>query len=115
MTDTVRDAEIEGLRLELQMLKVEREAQGDEIIAIGSYLLARLEQLGVTVRPTLVHSFTEHLSTLVTQKMFGVPGDFNLGFLVSRRSKGVATSYDVSSVRTWSGTTPPLTGSATGS
>ncbi|KAG6861625.1 hypothetical protein C0995_014064 [Termitomyces sp. Mi166 len=51
-------AEIHRLKLEVHSLKTE---QGSEI-SIGNYLLARLEQLGVT-------------------NMFGVPGDFNLGFL----------------------------------
>jgi hypothetical protein len=51
MTDT----ELEHLRLELKMLKDGREAKGDEKITIGGYLLTRLDQLGVTVRPTLVH------------------------------------------------------------
>ncbi|ESK94985.1 pyruvate decarboxylase [Moniliophthora roreri MCA 2997] len=52
-------AEVNRLRLELQALKVE---DGSEQIYIGDYLLKRLAQLGVT-------------------SMFGVPGDFNLGFL----------------------------------
>ncbi|KAJ7742605.1 thiamine diphosphate-binding protein [Mycena metata] len=52
-------AEANRLRLELQTLQAENAA---EPIEIGNYLLARLEQLKVT-------------------KMFGVPGDFNLGFL----------------------------------
>ncbi|KAG6850282.1 hypothetical protein H0H93_015539 [Arthromyces matolae] len=51
-------AEIGRLKLEVHNLKTE---QGSEI-SVGNYLLARLEQLGVT-------------------HMFGVPGDFNLGFL----------------------------------
>jgi hypothetical protein len=51
MTDT----ELERLRLELKVLKDERESQGDDKITIGGYLLTRLDQLGVTVRPTLVH------------------------------------------------------------
>ncbi|KAJ6512212.1 pyruvate decarboxylase [Mycena vitilis] len=52
-------AEVNRLRLELESLQVQ---DGSEPITIGDYLLARLEQLKVT-------------------KMFGVPGDFNLGFL----------------------------------
>ncbi|KAJ7111372.1 thiamine diphosphate-binding protein [Mycena epipterygia] len=52
-------AEVNRLRLELANLQVKHES---EPIEIGNYLLARLEQLKVT-------------------KMFGVPGDFNLGFL----------------------------------
>ncbi|KAF7343225.1 Pyruvate decarboxylase [Mycena venus] len=52
-------AEVNRLRLELQTLQA---SNASEPIEIGSYLLARLEQLKVT-------------------KMFGVPGDFNLGFL----------------------------------
>ncbi|KAJ7506986.1 pyruvate decarboxylase [Mycena galericulata] len=52
-------AEVNRLRLELETLKVEN---ASESIEVGNYLLARLEQLKVT-------------------KMFGVPGDFNLGFL----------------------------------
>ncbi|KAJ7626678.1 pyruvate decarboxylase [Mycena polygramma] len=52
-------AEVNRLRLELESLQVQ---DGSEPITVGNYLLARLEQLKVT-------------------KMFGVPGDFNLGFL----------------------------------
>ncbi|KAJ7645426.1 pyruvate decarboxylase [Mycena polygramma] len=52
-------AEVNRLRLELESLQVQ---DGSEPITVGDYLLARLEQLKVT-------------------KMFGVPGDFNLGFL----------------------------------
>ncbi|KAG5349535.1 hypothetical protein C0989_003292 [Termitomyces sp. Mn162] len=51
-------AEIHRLKLEVHGLKTQ---QGSEI-SVGNYLLTRLEQLGVT-------------------NMFGVPGDFNLGFL----------------------------------
>ncbi|KAJ6559257.1 pyruvate decarboxylase [Mycena vulgaris] len=52
-------AEVNRLRLQLESLQVK---DGSQPISIGNYLLARLEQLKVT-------------------KMFGVPGDFNLGFL----------------------------------
>ncbi|KAJ7784633.1 pyruvate decarboxylase [Mycena metata] len=52
-------AEVDRLRLQLESLQAK---DGSEPITIGNYLLARLEQLQVT-------------------KMFGVPGDFNLGFL----------------------------------
>ncbi|KAJ6552246.1 pyruvate decarboxylase [Mycena vulgaris] len=52
-------AEVNRLRLELETLQATNASQP---IEIGNYLLARLEQLKVT-------------------KMFGVPGDFNLGFL----------------------------------
>ncbi|KAJ6588046.1 thiamine diphosphate-binding protein [Mycena capillaripes] len=52
-------AEVNRLRLELQTLKAQN---ASEPIEVGNYLLTRLEQLKVT-------------------KMFGVPGDFNLGFL----------------------------------
>ncbi|KAJ7095933.1 pyruvate decarboxylase [Mycena belliarum] len=52
-------AEVDRLRLQLQSFQVNH---GSEPITIANYLLARLEQLKVT-------------------KMFGVPGDFNLGFL----------------------------------
>ncbi|KAJ7209307.1 thiamine diphosphate-binding protein [Mycena pura] len=52
-------AEVNRLRLELQTL---RASDGSEPIEVGNYLLARLAQLKVT-------------------QMFGVPGDFNLGFL----------------------------------
>ncbi|KAF5338902.1 hypothetical protein D9611_008753 [Ephemerocybe angulata] len=52
-------AEVDRLRLELQTLKSK---QGVEKVSIGNYLLTRLAQLGV-------------------KSMFGVPGDFNLGFL----------------------------------
>ncbi|KAJ6496365.1 thiamine diphosphate-binding protein [Mycena sanguinolenta] len=52
-------AEVNRLRSELQALQAKNTS---EQIEIGNYLLARLEQLNV-------------------RKMFGVPGDFNLGFL----------------------------------
>ncbi|KAJ7288386.1 thiamine diphosphate-binding protein [Mycena rebaudengoi] len=52
-------AEVNRLRLQVESLQVK---DGAAPIAIGDYILARLEQLKVT-------------------KMFGVPGDFNLGFL----------------------------------
>ncbi|KAG5727919.1 putative pyruvate decarboxylase C13A11.06 [Termitomyces sp. T112] len=52
------EAEIHRLKLEVHSLKTQH---GSEI-SVGNYLLTRLEQLGVT-------------------NMFGVPGDFNLGFL----------------------------------
>ncbi|KAI9058230.1 pyruvate decarboxylase [Trametes sanguinea] len=56
-------AEVNRLRHELQTLKVEGESTvADETMFVGQYLVERLVQLGVT-------------------KMFGVPGDFNLGFL----------------------------------
>ncbi|KAF9454735.1 pyruvate decarboxylase THI3 [Macrolepiota fuliginosa MF-IS2] len=51
--------EVARLKLELQSLQA---TQGVGNITVGNYLLARLAQLGVT-------------------KMFGLPGDFNLGFL----------------------------------
>ncbi|KAJ7254390.1 thiamine diphosphate-binding protein [Mycena haematopus] len=54
-------AEVNRLRLQLESLQVK---DGSEPITLGNYLLARLEQLKVT-------------------KMFGLPGDFNLGFLVN--------------------------------
>ncbi|KAJ7459792.1 pyruvate decarboxylase [Mycena latifolia] len=57
--DSSLQAEVNRLRLQLESFQVK---DGSEPIAIGNYLLARLEQLKVT-------------------KMFGVPGDFNLGFL----------------------------------
>ncbi|KAL0563434.1 hypothetical protein V5O48_018634, partial [Marasmius crinis-equi] len=52
-------AQVNRLQLEL---KVQQQDEGSQDIYIGDYLLARLEQLGV-------------------KSMFGVPGDFNLGFL----------------------------------
>ncbi|KAL0960713.1 hypothetical protein HGRIS_005739 [Hohenbuehelia grisea] len=52
-------AEVDRLKLEVQALKKE---EGSQQILLGEYLLARLEQLDVS-------------------SMFGVPGDFNLGFL----------------------------------
>ncbi|KAI8993998.1 pyruvate decarboxylase [Trametes punicea] len=56
-------SEVTELRNELQTLKVEGESLiADETMFVGQYLVERLVQLGVT-------------------KMFGVPGDFNLGFL----------------------------------
>ena len=45
------DTELNRLRLELQTLKAEEEGRRGEQITVGSYLLARLEQVGVTVRP----------------------------------------------------------------
>ncbi|KAI0373921.1 pyruvate decarboxylase [Pilatotrama ljubarskyi] len=55
--------EVTKLRHELQTLKVEGESPlAEETMFVGQYLVERLVQLGVT-------------------KMFGVPGDFNLGFL----------------------------------
>lgn len=56
---SVLQSEVDRLRLQLQTLQAE---QGVQNISIGNYLLERLAQLGVT-------------------SMFGVPGDFNLGFL----------------------------------
>ncbi|KAK7048297.1 pyruvate decarboxylase [Favolaschia claudopus] len=58
-TATSLQAEVNRLRLQLESLQAK---DGSEPINVGDYLLARLEQLKVT-------------------KMFGVPGDFNLGFL----------------------------------
>ncbi|KIY74163.1 pyruvate decarboxylase [Cylindrobasidium torrendii FP15055 ss-10] len=52
-------SEINRLKLEVQTLQGE---SGNQPIYIGQYLIERLKQLGVTT-------------------MFGVPGDFNLGFL----------------------------------
>ncbi|KAF9565691.1 pyruvate decarboxylase THI3 [Agrocybe pediades] len=53
------NAEVDRLRLELQTLQAKAGVKG---ITVGGYLLTRLEQLGV-------------------KSMFGLPGDFNLGFL----------------------------------
>ncbi|KAI9438444.1 hypothetical protein F5148DRAFT_1261300 [Russula earlei] len=55
---------------------------GEESISIGNYLLERLSQIGVQARsyPLLYYFFCSQLSS--TQSLFGVPGDFNLGFLV---------------------------------
>ncbi|KAI0631964.1 pyruvate decarboxylase [Trametes polyzona] len=56
-------SEVNRLRHELQTLKVDGESTiAGETLYVGQYLVERLVQLGVT-------------------KMFGVPGDFNLGFL----------------------------------
>ncbi|OCH83963.1 pyruvate decarboxylase [Obba rivulosa] len=56
-------AEVNKLRHELQTLKVDDHVPGvGDTIEVGSYLMERLVQLGCT-------------------QMFGVPGDFNLGFL----------------------------------
>ncbi|KAF8195372.1 pyruvate decarboxylase THI3 [Pholiota molesta] len=52
--------ELNRVRLQLQALQAKT---GTEDITIGHYLLSRLAQLGVT------------------SSMFGLPGDFNLGFL----------------------------------
>lgn len=56
---TVLQAEVDRLRDELQVMKGEQKPPN---ISIGNYILTRLTQLGAT-------------------SMFGVPGDFNLGFL----------------------------------
>lgn len=71
-------AEVDRLRLELATLQVKHES---EPIEIGNYLLARLEQLKVTVSHEVAYIHPTHSSFV--KKMFGVPGDFNLGFLVS--------------------------------
>ncbi|CAA7262057.1 unnamed protein product [Cyclocybe aegerita] len=77
-TDTqALQAEVDRLRLELKTFHVDA---GVEKISIGNYLLTRLAQLDVT-------------------SMFGLPGDFNLGFLASPTQ------------RIWSKTTPRSTGS----
>lgn len=56
-------AEVNRLRHELSTVKAhEQSPESGEQIFVGQYLVERLVQLGVT-------------------KMFGVPGDFNLGFL----------------------------------
>ncbi|KIK85594.1 hypothetical protein PAXRUDRAFT_831956 [Paxillus rubicundulus Ve08.2h10] len=57
-------AEIDRLRHELRSIVAERDtsSRDEEEITISDYLLARLEQLGVT-------------------SIFGVPGDFNMPFL----------------------------------
>ncbi|KAH9931661.1 pyruvate decarboxylase [Epithele typhae] len=56
-------AEVSQLRNELQTLKgASSSAIAHDTVFVGQYLIERLVQLGVT-------------------KMFGVPGDFNLGFL----------------------------------
>ncbi|CCM04944.1 uncharacterized protein FIBRA_07141 [Fibroporia radiculosa] len=56
-------AEVTRLRHELSTIKAHEQApESSETIFVGQYLVERLVQLGVT-------------------KMFGVPGDFNLGFL----------------------------------
>ncbi|EGN98011.1 hypothetical protein SERLA73DRAFT_182846 [Serpula lacrymans var. lacrymans S7.3] len=65
MTDTAANnlqAEVNRLRHELQSLKVDKQSDDGEQVTIAEYLLARLEQLGVT-------------------SIFGVPGDFNMPFL----------------------------------
>ncbi|KAH9480463.1 Putative pyruvate decarboxylase C3G9.11c [Psilocybe cubensis] len=58
-SDNSLKAEVDRLRLELQALQISTGVKG---ITIGKYLLTRLSQLGV-------------------RSMFGLPGDFNLGFL----------------------------------
>ncbi|KAJ7690440.1 pyruvate decarboxylase THI3 [Mycena olivaceomarginata] len=57
MSTDALQAEVNRLRLEVQTLQARNDS---EPIEIGNYLLARLEQLN---------------------QMFGVPGDYNLGFL----------------------------------
>jgi len=71
------NAELDRPRLQVQSLKVE---SGIPNVSIGNYLLTRLEQLGVTVSNYLPK---RNRSSVFLQAMFGVPGDFNLGFLVS--------------------------------
>ncbi|KAG6856422.1 hypothetical protein H0H87_004641 [Tephrocybe sp. NHM501043] len=85
-------AELNRLKLEVHSLKTE---QGTEI-SVGNYLLTRLEQLGVT-------------------NIFGVPGDFNLGFLVNLfRLLHVLVWRTETSYRTSSRIIQTLSGSATG-
>lgn len=49
---------------------------------VGVYLLHRLEELGVKVRLFLVEISAALSVIFLFQSLFGVPGDFNLGFLV---------------------------------
>ncbi|KAL5524687.1 hypothetical protein ACEPAF_9832 [Sanghuangporus sanghuang] len=65
MSISLSPSQQEISRLKREVSTLQQEAHGrdfGEPIYVGNYLLARLEQLGVT-------------------HMFGVPGDFNLGFL----------------------------------
>lgn len=105
--------ELDRLRLQLQTLQAKT---GTEDITIGSYLLSRLAQLGVTVSLLRCIFWTMSNSKHLSQSMFGLPGDFNLGFLV----RLVSLALNMSSLsnpfdyRTWSRTIPKLTGLATG-
>lgn len=67
-------AEVHRLKLELETLKTNNDSQQ---ILVGNYLLARLAQLNVTV--SVIAALMTFLK--IVQSMFGVPGDFNLGFL----------------------------------
>ncbi|KIY50256.1 pyruvate decarboxylase [Fistulina hepatica ATCC 64428] len=58
-TESALRTQADRLKLEVQSL---RQQQGSDLISIGEYILKRFEQLHVTA-------------------MFGLPGDFNLGFL----------------------------------
>ncbi|KIY46531.1 pyruvate decarboxylase [Fistulina hepatica ATCC 64428] len=58
-THAALKSQADRLKLEVDSLRTQ---QGSQLINIGDYILKRLEQLGVTA-------------------MFGLPGDFNLGFL----------------------------------
>ncbi|KAN0087690.1 pyruvate decarboxylase [Tylopilus felleus] len=62
MSATLADLQSEVTRLRNELQSVTVESQEDEQITIANYLLARLDQLGVT-------------------SVFGVPGDFNMPFL----------------------------------
>lgn len=66
MAETAKNVEVESLQAEIDRLKLQVQSlqaeQGHEKVTLGHYLLTRLTQLGV-------------------KHMFGVPGDFNLGFL----------------------------------
>lgn len=71
-------AEVNRLRHELSTVKAHEQAPGtSDSIYVGQYLVERLVQLGVTVRVPLCAFLPGML--IVIQKMFGVPGDFNLG------------------------------------
>lgn len=77
-TDSALQAEVNRLKLELQTHKVETGSGGE--IQIGDYLLERLAQLGVSVS-FVASDVGASSSDSMLQSMFGVPGDFNLGFL----------------------------------
>jgi pyruvate decarboxylase len=76
------DKSVASLQTEVNRLRTELDSASQdsgEPIYVGEYLLKRLEQLGVTVCNPFRHLRTN--SDLRAQQMFGVPGDFNLGFL----------------------------------
>lgn len=71
-------AEVNRLRHELQTVSAGQDSSiAGETMYVGQYLVERIVQLGITVRIQCILSTS--FAHLAVQKMFGVPGDFNLG------------------------------------